>query len=258
MAPAHPVSQADMDTEAMTQAIYGMFANVAFMIITNQFIKYFNLTDPSYLLFVRVGYAATQAAIVMFLLFLKMKIQSQAPTSGQVEVIEPPAAAGQPPTKRKMTPKEYDLLEANKQLKGTMSSVLFSVALHYFFKSSHMLIIGSVNAIRALLTSPLVKLYFFKYKAEANLARPFKEPPSPFGELFKQLLSPEHSKKQKVPVRPTKKDHKSDSEEDDDDEPIKVVEEKVVATSSEASTSEAEASGGSSSKNVKSRNMKKK
>jgi hypothetical protein len=250
-AAANPAQNVDTN-----QVMYSMVTNIVFMVATNQLISYFNLTDPSYLLYVRVGFAATQALILTALFLLKVKIEKSGLKEGTVEIVEPSQTPGQPETKRIVSPRDYDLMELQKQIRGVISSVLFSVALHYLFKSSHLLIIGSVNAVRALATSHLVRLYVLGEKAEGLLKRPFEEPPSPLAELFKQFVQPELEKSSgaKKPAVMVAKDSDSDSPSESEAEgPIKVIEEEDVNSGKSETESGKSSNNSATNKNVRRR-----
>lgn len=155
------------------------------------------------------------------------------PKDGTVEVVEPAMVPGNPPTKSKMTPREYDLMMLSSQVKGVISGFLFSAALHYFFKSSHLLIMGAVNSLRAIASLQLVKLYVYGQPSEGLLKRPFQDPPSPIAELFKQLTQPDAPRAASALV---KKAAGSD-DSSDEDEPIKVLESEPESEKSEVSKS---------------------
>ena len=202
--------------------MYGVIGNLAFMIIANQIIGYFKLADPKYLLYVRIGFAATHALVVSFLFFLKMRIQSSSPTEGRIEVVEGIDLPGHPATRKVMTPREYDLYELNKQLRAVITNIVFMSALHFFFKGSQMLIMVSVNAVKALVWNPLVRIHIYGAKSEGPLSRPFPIPEGPFGAL-KKLLIPEEDNATSAVASKKKNDDYEDSSSDED-EPIKVLE----------------------------------
>lgn len=198
--------------------MYAPLLNMAFLIGLNQVVKYFNLTSAAYNVYIRTIFAVAQATILTILLLISNRIGS-INYRDTVEVIEPaPAFSGEPPKRKQMTAAEYDKAELSKQIRSFAFQVLISAGIHYYFKSSHILIINSVIPLKTLLTSPLFKIYFMGNLAKGALSRPFREAPSVLTELLKQMEEPAAPPAPAVTVQPPRATALSDLSDSSDDE----------------------------------------
>lgn len=155
------------------------------------------MKDPQVIMYLRLAYGISQLLSVLFCLWLRSKVNSQADKKHYVEVEESAkpfsdeykfAMPGcldsfnlsREPKKKKMTVMEYDLAEVGKQIQQILVSAGILMAIHSYFGYAQPLFLQSIMPWKNLLTLPIVRIHLFGCSATGDLARPWKAP-NPFG-----------------------------------------------------------------------------
>lgn len=133
-------------------------------------------TDPQNVLIIRLAYGGSQILLLLTVWFLRSLILRKNEKT-MIEVEEAPAPfSTEPPKKQRMSIRDYDMGEVNKQLQQSLIGLVFMSVLHLWFGLTQPLILQSIMPWKAFLFMPLVKVHFWGQKAEGDLKRPWKAP----------------------------------------------------------------------------------
>lgn len=175
----------------MHQVMEGMnnpFVTMAIVLGTSQILRrVVDLNNQANVNYFRAIYIVSQLLQLGVLFALRMVI-SRGAMGGKV-VVDVPAnpLTGEKASKQTTNDRDYDLDEIWKQIKQLLMGAVFMLILHKFFGLIQPLVVQSILPWRALLCSPLFRVRVWGQKPVGSLARPFTAPPSPFGEIMKQM-----------------------------------------------------------------------
>lgn len=91
-----------------------------------------------------------------------------------------------PPKKSRVSIYDYDLAEVQKNMNQVFSGLVIMSAMHFWFKFTQPLVFQSLLPWKNFFSMPVVQIRLFGWKAEGNLARPWKVP-NPFADLLGQM-----------------------------------------------------------------------
>lgn len=113
--------------------------------------------------------------------------------------------------KKEQTVSEYDSAQVIKSAGQALFALCLTCGIHYKWGNPTPLLFQCLMGPMGLLEDPLVKIHILGHKAEGDLKRPFKPPPSPFEGLMGTPAAPEEPKSSKaIEKKRGKKDKKSD------------------------------------------------
>ena len=82
-----------------------------------------------------------------------------------------------------MSIREYDLAEVSKHLRQMAQQILIMCVMHLWLKFTQPLVMQSLMPWKTILMLPIVQIRLYGFKAEGNLARPWKIP-NPFADFM--------------------------------------------------------------------------
>lgn len=143
--------------------------------------KKYSMEDPVVVRNLRYFYIGCQGAAILFYLFLRLLIQRKN-DQRRFRYTAPakPFAEAASDVPAEITYKDYDLSEANRMIQSTVTSMIFSLFLHFKFNFVRPLAFQSIPAIKQALESNIAKVYLF---GNSKLARPFVVP-----NMFESLM----------------------------------------------------------------------
>jgi len=130
--------------------------------------------NPDVLLYVRVGYVASQVISLGTFYYLSYKIKSKNDQT-VLKYVEPespmnPSSGGLVTT----TVRDYDLGEISKAIRGVFTSLAMMVFLHIYMQYTQPLFVQAVMAFKTVYDSKVFKIHVLGQPAEGDLKRPFK------------------------------------------------------------------------------------
>ncbi|KAG8832413.1 hypothetical protein FRC17_001394 [Serendipita sp. 399] len=137
--------------------------------------------DPQVLLYVRIGYVASQLLCIGVYLYISSLVKKKNDTT-VLKYVEPknpmnPDSGGLVVT----TNRDYDLDETSKLLRAVYFGVAMMGFMHFYMKFTQPLFIQGLMGLKGLYEAKPFALYILGKPAEGDLKRPFKQPPGLFG-----------------------------------------------------------------------------
>jgi len=137
------------------------------------------------LMYVRYAFAFVCTAVATIMLYLYTAVSSSKDET-KVTVTTPPDMSNPEPREEEITYAEHDFREFKKLAPQQIITILIMTVMHWKYDFVRPIVMQSVMLPITILKMPLVKVYLLGKKAEGDLKRPWKPPPSPFAGLMGQ------------------------------------------------------------------------
>lgn len=159
--------------------------SMAFFMVLLYAIRYFDLANPEYIVFIRILYFISQLAQLSLSLLVLNIISKKNETATKIVVTEPQKPfSDEPPTSTEMTLQKYDRMKTLDLIKQNLFNCSFVLFLHLKFGYIQPLIPQSILTLKTFFTTPIIKIHLLRFAPIGELSRPFKPPASPFAALF--------------------------------------------------------------------------
>lgn len=158
-----------------------MMTNMALSLGAMQVARKIPFDDPQILLYVRIGYVATQAVTLLVYYYAASKIRAKKDmtTLKYVEPAQP--LSGEPDKVVTTTVRDYDLAEVSKLIRATYMAVLMMGFMHLYLKFTQPLFVQALMGLKGLYEAKPVQIHVFGREATGDLKRPFKAAGGMFG-----------------------------------------------------------------------------
>jgi len=151
------------------------FASLALSLIAMQVARKIPMdSDPNVLLYVRVGYIASQLFCLGAYYYISMKIKQKNDTT-VLKYVEPKGPMSQDAGELVTTTyRDYDLAEVSKAVRGVYIGIAMMAFLHLYMKFNPPLFVQALTAVKGLYDSKPIAIHLLGKPATGELKRPFK------------------------------------------------------------------------------------
>ncbi|KAJ1928082.1 phosphate transporter (Pho88) [Tieghemiomyces parasiticus] len=209
-------------------------SNMVLVLGLVQVAKYLNLEDSHRAHLVLTAFAVANASILLGSLYLRSVIQRKNDTT-PLKHKEAPSLAQPNGREVETTVRDYDLAEADKQIKGAVITVAMLGFMHYQWGFIQPLFLQTILPVKTFVTSNLVRIHLFNQPAEGALQRPWKVE-NPLEKLTQGLEAPTAETSAAAP----KFEELVSSEEDDSDSEASSSDDEASSSGEQVSDAEPE------------------
>lgn len=152
--------------------------NLVMMLVMMQVSKRIDFENPDILMYVRIGYVASQIIALLVYVYVRYQINAKNDLT-TLKYVEPanPFGGEAEPKAVVTTVKEYDLKQIDSQIKGIFTGITMMSFMHLYMKYTNPLLMQSVSAVKSAFEANIVKLHLYGSPATGDLKRPFKAAP---------------------------------------------------------------------------------
>lgn len=152
--------------------------NLVMMLVMMQVSKRIDFENPDILMYVRIGYVASQIISLLVYVYVRYQINAKNDLT-TLKYVEPanPFGGEAEPKAVVTTVKEYDLKQIDSQIKGIFTGIAMMSFMHLYMKYTNPLLMQSVSAVKSAFEANIVKLHLYGSPATGDLKRPFKAAP---------------------------------------------------------------------------------
>ncbi|KAH7106414.1 inorganic phosphate transporter [Auriculariales sp. MPI-PUGE-AT-0066] len=159
-----------------------LVTNLVISLGAMQVARKLDFTDPATLLYVRIGYATSQAVALAVYFWVAAKIRAKKDLTTLKYVQPGQAMSGEPDKVVTTTVRDYDLDETSKAIRSVYMAVAMMAFMHIYMKFTQPLFIQGLMGLKNLYEAKVIQIHVLNKPAEGDLKRPFKTAPGLFGD----------------------------------------------------------------------------
>ncbi|KAL2919100.1 phosphate transporter (Pho88) [Polyrhizophydium stewartii] len=150
------------------------FINIGIVLAAVQVANYFKLDAPENTLYIRIAYAASQAAVFACIAYIYTRIRAKKDKTELIYNESKFPFSSTPPETIRSTVGAYDEEQVRSLVTQNLTTVAVLLFITFRFGYLRPLVIQSVMALRQISTTPLFRVHILGEAATGDLARPWK------------------------------------------------------------------------------------
>ncbi|WFD34062.1 phosphate transporter (Pho88) [Malassezia cuniculi] len=137
---------------------------------------------PEYVTYARTGYICAQLTCIAVYYFCSIQVKKKNDLTVLKYVNAKSPMSQEPGELVTTTHRDYDLAEISKSIRGIFMGIIIVAFMHLYFGYTNPLVVQSIIPLKNALESNMAKIWVWGVPATGDLKRPFKPPPSMFGQ----------------------------------------------------------------------------